>query len=93
MRVWILAGALLSPATAGRDSVLTMFATEARQSDAAFSGFSADRGRVFWTSPHMGGNPDTAEGLGGQGQAGRRQAAVQDGQPTAASGNAQQGRK
>ena len=65
MRVWMLACALLllgvvcEAAPAGRDSVLAMLATEAKQSDASFSGFSADRGRVFWTSPHAGGNPDT----------------------------------
>lgn len=65
MRVWILACALASlavaseAAPAGRDSVLAMFAAEAKQSDTSFSGFSPDRGRVFWTSPHTGGNPDT----------------------------------
>src|SRR5271169_928425 len=46
-------------APAGRDSVLATFAAEAKQSDVSFKGFSADRGRVFWTSTHSGGNPDT----------------------------------
>ncbi len=65
MRRWILAFALLPTAVAteaapaGRDSVLTMFAAEVRQTDASFTGFSADRGRVFWTSSHTGGNPET----------------------------------
>ena len=65
MRSWILACALLSialaseAAPAGRDAVLAMLATEATQSNPAFSGFSANRGRGFWTSTHTGGNPDT----------------------------------
>lgn len=66
MRFWVLVCVLLSlgviaseAAPAGRDSVLAMLATEARQSNASFSGFSADRGRTFWTSTHSGGNPDT----------------------------------
>ncbi len=65
MRPWILACALLSiaaaseAAPAGRDAVLAMLAGQAKQSNSAFSGFSADRGRVFWTSTHSGGNPDT----------------------------------
>src|SRR5579859_4065129 len=65
MRLWLLACALLSvalaaeAAPAGRDAVLAMLSSQATQSNPAFSGFSADRGRVFWTSTHAGGNPDT----------------------------------
>jgi len=65
MRLWVLLSALLSlalageAAPAGRDSVLAMLAAQAKHSDASFAGFSADRGRVFWTSTHNGGNPET----------------------------------
>ena len=43
----------------GRDTVLALLAEQAKQRDASFAGFSPDRGRVFWTAPHDGGNPDT----------------------------------
>jgi Domain of unknown function (DUF1924) len=65
VRPWVLASVLLcvavasEAAPAGRDSVLAMLAGEAKQINASFTGFSADRGRVFWTSTHTGGNPDT----------------------------------
>jgi hypothetical protein len=65
MRPWIFACALLcvalasEAAPAGRDSVLAALAAEAKQTSASFAGFSADRGRVFWTSTHTGSNPDT----------------------------------
>ena len=65
MRLWILACALLCFAAAGeaapggRDGVLAMLASQAKESDASFAAFSADRGRAFWTTPHSGGNPDT----------------------------------
>ncbi len=64
MRIRILASALLclalgAAAPAGRDSVLAMLAAQAKQADPSFAGFSADRGRAFWTSTHSGGNPDT----------------------------------
>ena len=65
MRLWVLVSASLfvalasEAAPAGRDAVLASLAAEARQTNASFAGFSADRGRVFWTSTHTGGNPDT----------------------------------
>jgi Domain of unknown function (DUF1924) len=66
MRLWILASALLclalasEAAPAGRDTVLAMFASQAKQRDPSFAGFSPDRGRIFWTTPHTGGNPETS---------------------------------
>jgi hypothetical protein len=65
MKMWMLVWALLSlsiaseAAPAGRDSVLAMLAAQAKESSVSFSGFSAERGRVLWTSNHSGGNPDT----------------------------------
>jgi hypothetical protein len=65
MRPWVLASVLLcvavvsEAAPAGRDSVLAMLAAQAKKTTASFAGFSADRGRVFWTSTHTGGNPET----------------------------------
>ncbi|MGH7124609.1 MAG: DUF1924 domain-containing protein [Stellaceae bacterium] len=65
MRLWMLVGVILAlaiaseAAPAGRDSVLAMLAAEAKQGSVSFSGFSAERGHVFWTSTHAGGNPDT----------------------------------
>jgi hypothetical protein len=65
MRLLLLTFALICLALAseaapvGRDTVLATFASQARQRDASFAGFSAERGRLFWTTPHTGGNPDT----------------------------------
>ena len=42
-----------------RDAILAAFAVEAKQADAGFTGFSAERGHAFWTAAHTGGKPDT----------------------------------
>ena len=65
MRMLYLLPALLCVAVSaaaepsGRDTVLALLAQQAKQRDASFAGFSSDRGRAFWTTPHAGGNPDT----------------------------------
>lgn len=65
MRLRYLLPALLcltlgaAAAPAGRDTVLALLAQQAKQSDAAFAGFSPERGRAFWTGLHSGGHPDT----------------------------------
>lgn len=51
--------ALPSLADPARDALLASLAAEARQADAAFAGFSGDRGRAFWQADHPGGKPDT----------------------------------
>jgi len=52
----VSAAALADPA---RDAILAAFADQAKSADAAFAGFSTDRGRAFWTATHSGGKPDT----------------------------------
>lgn len=49
----------LAAADPARDAILAAFADEAKAADAAFAGFSADRGKAFWTATHSGGKPDT----------------------------------
>ena len=48
-----------SPADPARDAILADFAAEAKKADPAFTGFSAERGQVFWSAKHTGGKPDT----------------------------------
>ena len=43
-----------------RDAVLADLAAQAKQADAAFSGFSADRGAAFFRAAQTGGDPKTA---------------------------------
>jgi hypothetical protein len=50
------AAALADPA---RDAILAALAEQAKSADAAFAGFSADRGQAFWVATHSGGKPDT----------------------------------
>jgi hypothetical protein len=50
------AAALADPA---RDAIVAALAEEAKQQDAGFAGFSAERGQAFWTAKHTGGKPDT----------------------------------
>jgi hypothetical protein len=57
-----VAGALVASAALAdpaRDAILAALADQAKQADAAFEGFSADRGQAFWTATHTGGKPDT----------------------------------
>lgn len=55
----ILLAAGLAAADPARDAILAGFAEEAKAADPAFAGFSADRGKAFWTATHSGGKPDT----------------------------------
>jgi hypothetical protein len=56
----LIAGvALAATGNPARDAILAAFAVEAKQADAAFTGFSAARGQAFWTAVHTGGKPDT----------------------------------
>jgi hypothetical protein len=48
--------ALANPA---RDSILVQLATQAKQADPSFAGFSAARGEAFWQADHAGGKPET----------------------------------
>ena len=52
-------GASYAAADANRDAILSAFATEAKQADPSFGGFSAQDGKAFWTSTHTGGKSDT----------------------------------
>ena len=54
--VGIAAAATASPA---RDAILATFAAEAKRTDPAFAGFSAERGHAFWTANHSEGKPET----------------------------------
>lgn len=65
-QLWpILAGAAillvagLAAADPARDAILAGLADEAKAADPAFAGFSADRGKAFWSATHGGGKPDT----------------------------------
>jgi hypothetical protein len=55
----LMLGAGYAAASGGRDAILAGFATEAKQADPAFKGFSVAAGKAFWTTPHTGGNPET----------------------------------
>jgi hypothetical protein len=60
----ILAAACLllaGPAAAdpARDAILAALAAEAKQADAAFTGFSPDRGSAFFRATQTGGDPQT----------------------------------
>lgn len=62
LAVAALAGVLIASvalADPARDAILGALADQAKQADAAFAGFSADRGQAFWTATHSGGKPDT----------------------------------
>lgn len=53
---------LAVPALAGdpaRDALLTDYATQAKQADAAFTGFSADRGKLIYVTRHAEAKPET----------------------------------
>ena len=51
--------AVAGVANPARDAILAAFAAEAKQADSAFTGFSVERGHVFWMAAHAGGKPDT----------------------------------
>jgi Domain of unknown function (DUF1924) len=55
----LLASAGAARANPARDAILAQLAAEAKQADSSFSGFSAERGGAFWSTPHGGGKPDT----------------------------------
>jgi len=55
----IMLAAGLGAADPARDAILAKFADDAKAADPAFAGFSADRGKAFWTATHSGGKPDT----------------------------------
>jgi hypothetical protein len=64
VRIGFLAAALAlltgaAMANAARDTILATLATDAKQADPAFVGFSAERGASFWHASHSGGKPDT----------------------------------
>ena len=42
-----------------RDAILATLMAQAKQTDPAFSGFSADRGRAFWLADHTEGKIET----------------------------------
>ena len=42
-----------------RDAILATLTAEAKKVDPAFTGFSAERGQVFYSGKHTGGKPDT----------------------------------
>ena len=52
----LVPAALANPA---RDAILAAFASQAKQADPAFAGFSADRGSKLWHSTHTEGKIDT----------------------------------
>jgi len=45
-------------ANAARDAILADLAAEAKAANAAFTGFSAERGATFFAATHTGGEPD-----------------------------------
>jgi mono/diheme cytochrome c family protein len=53
-------GATLAYADDKRDAILADLLTQAKTADAAFAGFSADRGKAFFLATQVGGKPDTA---------------------------------
>lgn len=53
-------GASLAHADANRDAILANLKAQAQAADAAFSAFSADRGKAFFLATQTGGKPDTA---------------------------------
>ena len=55
----LLASAGAARADPARDAILAQLTAEAKQADPSFSGFSAERGGAFWSTPHGGGKPDT----------------------------------
>jgi hypothetical protein len=52
-------GATAAAADPGRDAILAALTAEAKKADAGFAGFSAERGKAFWSATHTGGKPDT----------------------------------
>lgn len=54
--LFIAPAALANPA---RDAILAAFAADAKKVDAAFVGFSAERGAKLWNSTHAEGNVET----------------------------------
>ena len=53
---WTFLSAIANPA---RDAILAALASEAKQADPAFVGFSADRGSGLWNSTHTEGKVET----------------------------------
>jgi hypothetical protein len=53
-------GASLAQADAKRDAIVADLLTQAKTADAAFAGFSAERGKAFFLATQTGGKPDTA---------------------------------
>jgi Domain of unknown function (DUF1924) len=50
--------ATTAAANAARDAILADLAAEAKAANAAFIGFSAERGATFFAATHTGGEPD-----------------------------------
>lgn len=63
LRPFVLAAALFLPAAAlagaAQDGILAETAAHARAADPGFAGFSAERGRAFWSAQHQGGKDQT----------------------------------
>jgi hypothetical protein len=55
----VLSSTTLVAANAARDAILTNLYTQAKATDAGFTGFSAPRGATFYAATHSGGKPDT----------------------------------
>ena len=59
LAVVLLFAAGLAAADPGRDAILADLAAQAKQADANFSAFSADRGGAFFRATQAGGDPKT----------------------------------
>jgi Domain of unknown function (DUF1924) len=56
----LLVGAVpYAAANAARDALLAELAAQAKAADAAFTGFSTERGAQFYAAKHAGGKPET----------------------------------
>lgn len=85
VRLFVLAAALILPAAAlagpATDGILAETAAAARAADPAFTGFSAERGRAFWSARHQGGKDRTPSCAACHGQTPRETGRTRAGKP------------
>jgi hypothetical protein len=53
-----LSAASFAAITSAQQAVRDQYSAEAKAADAAFTGFSAERGKTFFREPHTGGKPE-----------------------------------
>ena len=60
LTIMLVAASVVAPAFAGpaQDRILETYLAESHRVDPSFSGFSAERGRALYISPHVGGQQD-----------------------------------